>query len=189
MAEPCWGRESLWHAPHAHECRCNKKDTALTAGHEAEQKGDRWSRFDPFRPVRKKVVVWLEKSGSGVKDLEAAGGSPMTTFLGMKVEQSDDGISLQLDTYAQELIEEYRLIRKKFIKPRTVPMSPGLVLDNSDCPELPDPVKQKLFLSMLAKVQFAAYWIRFDISYPTAQLAQVVAAGPRICPMSIQLRN
>jgi hypothetical protein len=58
-------------------------------------------------------------------------------------------------------------------------MSPGLVLDNSDCPELPDPVKQKQFRSMLAKVQFAAYWIRFDISYPAAQLARFCAsAGP-----------
>ena len=52
VAAPCWGRESLWHASHAHECRRNKKDTA---GSEAEQKGGRWSRFDPFRPVRKNL--------------------------------------------------------------------------------------------------------------------------------------
>ena len=59
MAEPCWGRESQWHALHAHECRGNKKDTARP---EAEQKGCRWSRSDPFRPVRKKWS-FLEKSG------------------------------------------------------------------------------------------------------------------------------
>ena len=59
MAEPCWGRESQWHALHAHECRGNKKDTARP---EAEQKGGRWSRSDPFRPVRKKWS-FLEKSG------------------------------------------------------------------------------------------------------------------------------
>ena len=59
MAEPCWGRESQWHALHAHECRGNKKDTARP---EAEQKGGRRSRSDPFRPVRKKWS-FLEKSG------------------------------------------------------------------------------------------------------------------------------
>ena len=107
------------------------------------------------------------------KDFEVTGGGEMTTFLGLEVEQSEEGISLHLDTYIQELVEEYRLIHKKFIKPKKVPMSPGLVLDNSDCPELPDPVKQKQFRSMLAKVQFAAYWIRFDISYPAAQLARL----------------
>ena len=113
------------------------------------------------------------------KDFEVTGGGQMTTFLGLEVEQSEEGISLHLDTYIQELVEEYRLIHKKFIKPKKVPMSPGLVLDNSDCPELPDPVKQKQFRSMLAKVQFAAYWIRFDISYPAAQLARFCAsAGP-----------
>ena len=60
-----------------------------------------------------------------------------------------------------------------------VPMSPGLVLDNRDCPELPDPIKQKHYRSFTAKVQFAAYWVRFDISYTAAQLARFcVSAGP-----------
>ena len=36
--------------------------------------------------------------------LYVTGGGPMTTFLGPEVEQSDDGISLHLDTYVQELI-------------------------------------------------------------------------------------
>ena len=75
-----------------------------------------------------------------------------------QVEQSDDGISLQLDTYAQELIEEYRLIHKKFIKPRTVPMSLGLVLDNLDCPELPDPVKQNLLQKQFRSTLFKVSW-------------------------------
>ena len=37
-------------------------------------------------------------------------------------------------------------------------MSPGLVLDE-DCPELPDPRKQKYYRSFTAKLQFAASWI------------------------------
>jgi hypothetical protein len=71
---------------------------------------------------------------------------------------------------------------RKFVKPnfpKTVPMAPGLVLDDSDCPELPDPIKQKHYRSFVAKVQFAAYWVRFDISYAAAQLARFcVSAGP-----------
>jgi hypothetical protein len=89
----------------------------------------------------------------------------MTSFLGLEVEQETNGISLHLDTYVDELIEEFQRIQTKFIKPKTVPMSPGLLLANSDCPEMPDPVKQKQYRSMIAKVQFAAYWIRFEISY------------------------
>jgi hypothetical protein len=44
-------------------------------------------------------------------------------------EQSDDGISLHLDTHIKELVEEYKDIHKKFIEPKSVPMSPGVVLD------------------------------------------------------------
>ncbi len=62
----------------------------------------------------------------------------------------------------------YRLIHRKFIKPKTVPMSSGVVLDSTDCPELLDPVKQKLYCSMVARVQSAAYWTLFDISYTTS---------------------
>ncbi len=44
-------------------------------------------------------------------------------------------------------------MHKKFVKPKTVPMSPGLVLDNRDCPELPDQIKQKHYRSFVAKVK------------------------------------
>jgi hypothetical protein len=53
----------------------------------------------------------------------------MATFLGLKVEQTDEGTSLHLDTYIKELVEKYQLIHKKFIKSKSVPMSPGLVLN------------------------------------------------------------
>jgi hypothetical protein len=69
-------------------------------------------------------------------------------------------------------------MHEKFVKPKTVPMSPGLVLDNSDCPELPDPIKQKHHRSSVTQVQCAAYWVRFDISYAAAQRARFcVSAG------------
>jgi hypothetical protein len=109
----------------------------------------------------------------------------MTSFLGLEVEQLDRGIHLHLDTYIQELLEKFRAImmHNKFVKSKTVPMSPVLVLDNTDCPELPDPIKQKhLALSFVAKVQFTAYCVRFDISYAVAQLLRFcVSARPSHC--------
>ncbi len=39
-------------------------------------------------------------------DFDVTGGGIMTTFLGLEVEQSDDGIGLHLDTYIKELVEE-----------------------------------------------------------------------------------
>jgi hypothetical protein len=105
--------------------------------------------------------------------------------LGLEVEQMNYGIGIQshLDTYIQELIDEHRLLHKEFIKPNTVPMSPGLMLDKEDCPELPYPVKHNLLLkhyrSVVSKIQFAAYWVRFDISYTVAQLTRFwPSAGP-----------
>jgi hypothetical protein len=58
-------------------------------------------------------------------------------------------------------------------------MSPGLVLENEDCPVTPDPRKQKYHRSFVAKRRFAASWIRFDISYTISTLARFCAsAGP-----------
>ena len=134
---------------------------------------------DDFKsiPTSKKLKDEFERLYSA--DFEFTGGNLMTSFLGLEVEQMESGIHLHLDTYIQELIEEFRMMYKKFVKPKTVPMAPGLVLDDSDCPELPDPIKQKHYRSFVAKVQFAAYWVRFDISYAAAQLARFcVSAGP-----------
>jgi len=108
---------------------------------------------------------------------EVTGVGAITSFLGLEVEQEDDGIVLHLDTYINELIEEYHCIQTKFIKPKTVPMAPGLLLDNSDCPEMPDPVRQKQYLSMIAKVQFAAYWVRFDISFAAISAGAILCIG------------
>ena len=103
----------------------------------------------------------------------------MESFVGLEVEQSEEGIALHLDTYIKELIEEYQLFHKKFIKPKKVPMAPGHLLEKDDCPTMPDPFKQTLFRSTVAKIQFAAHWVRFDISFPAAQLARFcVSAGP-----------
>ena len=58
----------------------------------------------------------------------------MSTFLGMEVEQTKDSIKLHLDTYIQETIDEYKSVIKTMLKPKTVPMQPGVMLECQDCP-------------------------------------------------------
>ena len=103
----------------------------------------------------------------------------METFLGMQVEQSENEIRLHLDNYIRETLDEYKVHTQKSLRPKRTPIQPGLVLNHEDCPILPDPKRQKLYRSTVAKLQFAASWIRFDTSYPVAQLARFCAsAGP-----------
>ena len=113
------------------------------------------------------------------KDFEITGGGLMETFLGMEVEQPGKVIKLHLDSYIQEVLKDYKEYIKKSLRPKRVPMSPVLVLDNEDCPDLPDPRKQKYYRSFVAKLQFAASWIRFDIAFSVSSLARFCAsAGP-----------
>ncbi len=88
-------------------------------------------------------------------------------------------IKLHLDSYIQEVLKDYKEYIKKSLRPKRVPMSPGLVLDNEDCPDLPDQRKQKYYRSFVAKLQFAASWIRFDIAFFVSLLVRFCAsAGP-----------
>ena len=52
----------------------------------------------------------------------------MTSFLGLEIEQGPQGIDVHLDTYIQEAIDEYGTYFKKPLKPKKVPMQPGVVL-------------------------------------------------------------
>ncbi len=54
-----------------------------------------------------------------------------------------------------------------------------MMLELEDCPESPDPVKQKVYMSFVAKLQFAASWVRCDIAFTASQLAWFCASvGP-----------
>ncbi len=100
----------------------------------------------------------------------------------MEVEQDEESIRLHLDTHIQETHEEYKSNIKKFLKPKQVPMQPGVVLEHDDCPETPDPREQKIFRSFSAKLEFAGAWVRCDISFSASQLARFCAsAGPPHC--------
>ncbi len=48
----------------------------------------------------------------------------------MEVEQPGKVIRLHLDSYIQEVLTEYKAYIKKALRPKKVPMSPGLVLNN-----------------------------------------------------------
>ena len=111
------------------------------------------------------------------KDFQITGGCLMETFLGMQVEQSKGKIRLHLDNYIRETLDEYKEFAMKSLRPKQVPIQPGLILEKDDCPIVPDPRKQKFYRSFIAKLQFAATWIRFDISFAVAQLARFCASA------------
>jgi hypothetical protein len=71
------------------------------------------------------------------KDFEITGGGLMETFLGMEVDQPDKVIRLHLDKYIRSVLDEYKEFIKKSHRPKRVPMSPGLVLNDEDCPLFP----------------------------------------------------
>ena len=81
----------------------------------------------------------------------------MTSFLGLEIEQGPQGIDVHLDTYIQEAIDEYGTYFKKPLKPKKVPMQPGVVLEGSDCPELPDPREPSVGSVVLISEQISIY--------------------------------
>ncbi len=88
-------------------------------------------------------------------------------------------LTIHLDTYIQETLAEYKASVTKFLRPKQVPMQPGIMLEQEDCPESPDQVRQKMCRSFVAKLQFAASWLRCDIAFTTSHLARFCAsAGP-----------
>ena len=68
------------------------------------------------------------------RDFEITGGGLMKTFLGMEVEQDDTGIKLHLDHYIQTVLSEYTEYIKKSLRPKKVPISPGVVLHPDQVP-------------------------------------------------------
>jgi hypothetical protein len=83
------------------------------------------------------------------KDFQITGGGLMETFLGMQVEQSQGKIRLHLDNYIRETLDEYKEFSTKSLRPKQVPIQPGLILEKTDCPIVPDPRKQKFYRSLL----------------------------------------
>ena len=69
------------------------------------------------------------------------------------------------------MLEEYKAYIKRDLKPKKIPMQHGAVLTKDDAPETPDPKKQTRYRSFVAKIQFVANWVRYDVSFAASQLA------------------
>jgi len=134
---------------------------------------------DDIKSVPTKKYLLDEFLAKYSREFEITGGKPMDRFLGLSVEQSKEDISLHLDAYMAETLEEYQKMVNRTIRPKNTPMQPGNVLHPEDSPLVLDPKRQAIYRSMVARLQYAATWVRFDISYTVAQLARFCAsAGP-----------
>ena len=75
------------------------------------------------------------------KDFENTCGGKMETFLGMAVEQKGMSIKIHLDNYIQDVLTEYSAYIKRSLRPKKVPISPGVVFKAEDIPESPYPAR------------------------------------------------
>jgi hypothetical protein len=78
------------------------------------------------RQCHQRISGWMEVHDS--KEFEYTGGDFMTSFLGLEVEQAKGQIQLHLDTYVNEMLEDYKAYTKRDLKPKKIPMQPGVVL-------------------------------------------------------------
>jgi hypothetical protein len=77
--------------------------------------------------------------------------SDLLSFLGLEVEQDKGQIRLHLDTYVNEMLEEYKAYIKRDLKPKKIPMQPGVVLTKDDSPEPQIQKNRKYIEHMLQK--------------------------------------
>jgi hypothetical protein len=133
---------------------------------------------DDIKSVPTKKALLDEFIAKYSKEFEITGGQLMTRYLGSSVDQDNHCISL--DQYITETIEEYQKFISKALRPKLTPMQPGNVLEPEETPLVHDPKKKSIYRSIVARLQYAAAWVQFDISYTTAQLALFCAsAGPK----------
>jgi hypothetical protein len=58
----------------------------------------------------------------------------METFLGMQVEDSKSTVHLHLDNSIRELLDECKKYAQKSLRPKRIPIQPGLILTKEDSP-------------------------------------------------------
>jgi hypothetical protein len=99
----------------------------------------------------------------------------MTSILGLEVEQDKGHIRLHLNTYVNEILEDYKAYIKRDLKPKKIPMQPGV--NKGLCARNPRSKEQKIYRSFVAKIQFSADWVRYDVSFAASQLARFCASA------------
>ena len=97
----------------------------------------------------------------------------MSTFFGLQVDHVDQEIHLHMDNYVEEILREYKEYARKTLRPKKLPIAP-----NHQLPRMPplqaherEPPTTSFFRSFVMKLQYAATWVRFDISFTVSQLA------------------
>jgi hypothetical protein len=110
------------------------------------------------------------------KVFEITGGRLMDWFIRLSVEQTYSSITLHLEQYISDAIGQYKTFATKSLQPKITPMQPGsnLSLSSDDSPATPDPRRQTHYRLMIATLQFAETWMRFDITFAISQLARFV---------------
>ncbi len=94
----------------------------------------------------------------------------METFLGIVVVQEDKFTKIHLDHYVKEVITEYSDNIKQVAATEEGTDISWCIIKAEEVQELPYPLKQKHYHSFVAKLQFAATWIQFDISFAVSNL-------------------
>ncbi len=87
----------------------------------------------------------------------------------MSIEHSNRSTKLHVGHYVRYLLRSDPSVFQSRLD------SPGVLLRPKDSPALTDPAKQKIYRYFVAKLQFVAPWIRFDISFAVSQLARFCA--------------
>ncbi len=90
--------------------------------------------------------------------------------------KAGQSIRLHLDNYIQETLSKSKAAIRKFVKPKQVPMQLGVVLKH-DLPRDPKSSRAEVDCSLLAKLQFAASWVRCDIAFTASLLARFCASA------------
>ena len=57
----------------------------------------------------------------------------LSSFLRMEIEHNKKDLVIHLDTYVQETLTEYKAAVSTFLKPKKVPVQPGIMLEQDDC--------------------------------------------------------
>ena len=108
-------------------------------------------------------------------------GDLMKSFLGMQVEQleGDNKIKLHLDhcDYVQEMLTEYKDYHdiKKSLRPKRVPMNPGVVLRPEDLPNCHRPAQAEVLQLVCGQASVYGYVDSLRYSVPG------IAARPVLC--------
>jgi hypothetical protein len=69
------------------------------------------------------------------------------------------------------MLEDYKAYINRDLKPKKIPMQPGVVLTKDDAPESQDEKKQKIDRSFVAKIQLVANWVRYDAGTSSSLMA------------------